>query len=457
MLSHTDNSSYTFSSSTSTSNNTSDHTISSISYGEEPLMLSGQFMDDLSIIDDLYEMYGNDIETFVDKEDVAMTARFVASKEKVLHGLQRAELQYIEELNQFQTKYTSFISEWLHDSTKMTDKPPTGFLRGFDDLIQTHRLFFQAISDRMNMWGPTQLVSDVFLSFLPTLDVYDTFYKGYSDIIVSLHRLYAIPAFVKNLETQTGPDALNDLLRYIRLPLQRMQTYVDCLVHLIQYTDPCHIDYEGLKNALVAFKEIVADREEASIDADRHFRCLEVSRSIVNSPVEVTATRRLLLKAKFIKVDLDNLSSTDDVYTYILYNDQLIFCKSNGSKKQRKLLYKGSLDLATSELRTLSAALCAKLVETRRPLLSFSKSKRAEVTVKPSAYGFEFLTSNQTVTDSLPTNLENATAATKTSSNAYRKRHMIRTHTQEEQKLWVDTVAKVMQHMRWLHANQSFA
>ena len=62
--SHTDTSSYTFSSSTTTSNGTSEHTMSTHSVAEDPLVLTGQMLDDLAIIDDLYDIYGHDVDHF---------------------------------------------------------------------------------------------------------------------------------------------------------------------------------------------------------------------------------------------------------------------------------------------------------------------------------------------------------------------------------------------------------
>lgn len=67
MVSHLDSKDSNYTSST-VSNGTSEHTLSSSSYMEDPLglaLMNGQqLIDDLAIIDDLYDIYGQEVDCF---------------------------------------------------------------------------------------------------------------------------------------------------------------------------------------------------------------------------------------------------------------------------------------------------------------------------------------------------------------------------------------------------------
>lgn len=187
------------------------------------------------------------------------------------------------------------------------------------------------------------------------------------------------------------------------------------------------------------------------MDAHTHFQVLEAHRTINNCPVSVTPTRRLLLKSRMIKVDLDDLTATSDVRTYLLYNDQLIFCKKDNSKFT--LQYKGEVNLLFCDLRVLSPALGAKMVQAKRSLLSSFRSNtntKKLPSAETPAFGFELLLSDNTM-DMTPSHFENATST----STPLKRRHIIRTQSLEEQSIWVEQLAKVIQHVKWTHLNPS--
>ncbi|KAI8088684.1 Dbl homology domain-containing protein [Halteromyces radiatus] len=467
MVSHLDSKGSSYTTST-ISNGTSEHTLSSHSYMEDPLglsLLNEQLMDDLAIIDDLYDIYGQELDC-PDKESVAMIARNVANKHKVLQDLYQSEIDYIHDLTHFQQHYIHFISQWLDDPIHhKIDKPSAKPLFVYQDLISIHRQFLRNLNERLKIWGPTQLVANLFANLRSMLDVYHIYFSNYSNIMMTISKLYSFTQFNKSLEshhhTGTTDQPTHDLLYYLRLPIFRIQAYTQALGLLLQFSDPSHIDFEALTSVSLSFKHLMSELQERMVDAQTHFQVLEAYRTINNCPVQVTPTRRLLLKSRMIKVDLDDLTSVADVRTYILYNDQLIFCKKdNSNKKQQQqmtLQYKGDVDLIHCDLRVLSPAVCAKMVEVKRSVLSsFRSSKKtsADNTIVPPspAYGFELITSENSM-DIMPNNSQNASSAT--SGAPTKRRHIIRTQSLEEQKLWVDTLKKVMQHIRWLQANNN--
>ncbi|CAO3586077.1 unnamed protein product [Absidia cylindrospora] len=476
MVSHLDSKESNYTTST-ISNSTSEHTLSSNSYLEDPLGLSllngQQLIDDLAIIDDLYDIYGQEVDCF-DGESVAVVARNVANKHKVLQDLCQSESDYIDDLLHFQQHYIHFIVQWLEEpSNNKIEKPPLTCLYIYQDLVSVHRQLLKQLAERLKIWGAGQIISDSFSNLNPLVNVYQDYLLNYSNIMVAISKLYSFPSFAKSLESQIGISGryTHDLLYYLRLPIFRLQTYTQALSLLIQFSDPLHIDYEALKTVSHSFKHLVGQNQERMVHAQTHYQVLEAHRTITNCPVQVTPTRRLLLKSRLIKVDLDDLSSIADIRTYILYNDQLIFCKkdtsnTNNKKQQHQqqqqpvLQYKGVVDLLYCDLRVLSPAVCAKMVEVKRSLLSsFRSSKKSSAdandprkAVPPSpAYGFELIISENNM-DITPSNFENATS---TSGAPLKRRHIIRTQSLEEQTLWVETLRKVIQHIKWMQANKN--
>jgi hypothetical protein len=99
------------------------------------------------------------------------------------------------------------------------------------------------------------------------------------------------------------------------------------------------------------------------------------------------------------------------------------------------------------------------MVEVKRSLLSsFRSSKKSSADandprklVPPSpAFGFELIISENNL-DITPSNFENATS---TSGLPLKRRHIIRTQSLEEQKIWVETLRKVIQHVKSMNVNK---
>ncbi|CAO3613581.1 unnamed protein product [Cunninghamella blakesleeana] len=455
MVSFIESKTSTFTSST-LSNTTSDHSISSSSYTEDPLNMNmlnvQQLMDDLSIIDDLYDTYGQELDS--DKETIAMVSSNVANKHKVIQDLKESEVTYVQELTHFQQYYITFFLQWIENNSNSKMKIPLPKpLHIYHDLIHNHQFFLKALTEREKIWGPSQIISDVFINLNSSLNVYDSFFKNYSSLIITINELYGIPTFVKLLENQVNNDHQydHDILYYLKLPIFRVHAYLQSLNFLVQFSDPSHVDYDGLVNALHIIKQKINNIYRMMLDCQRHFEVLEAYRTINNCPIEVTPKRRLILKSRLIKVDLDDLTSTSDVRTYILYNDRLIFCRKD--KKKDKLQYKGMLSLENCELRTLSTAVLAKMAEVKKPLLSLSfRTKKASAANLPSvpppaAYGFELITPE--VSMDVPGNFEGASS---TAGNTLKRRHIIRTQSLEEQRLWIETLRKVIHRIHSLQA-----
>jgi hypothetical protein len=80
---------------------------------------------------------------------VALVARNVANKHKVLQDLCRSESDYIDDLTRFQQHYIHLIARWLEEPVNSKiEKPSLNCLYLYQDLIQVHRQLLKDLSER---------------------------------------------------------------------------------------------------------------------------------------------------------------------------------------------------------------------------------------------------------------------------------------------------------------------
>ncbi|KAI9032793.1 hypothetical protein CLU79DRAFT_693251 [Phycomyces nitens] len=429
-----------------------------------------QLVDDLSIIDDLDAVYGNyiDNEAFgnntctidfpisytvkIDKQ-VADVARNVSFKHQSLVSFFRDESRYAKELSQFQDYYATQIQKWTeipaNKASLAKRKVPEykdqlrTFLDGMSTIHAAHTESIANMEARLEMWGPTQLVSDIFSSLYLRILAYKTFFDNYSQIIVMIDTLYKASSFNKYMHS------IHPLLYYVRLPTTRC-TYSRIITQLLDYTEPSHPDYLGLvdirHNLILLEKQL----HEKINDCQSHLMVLECSRIIENCSIPVTIDRRLILRATLIKVNLENPLLVNDTRTYVLYNDSLIFCKKVKNLRKERLQCKGSLDLVGATLRPIPKSLVAQMTEARKPVLPAFFSKKMEEPQSPQipVYGFELVVNEKTSDGPTSQNFSFAVDSlpgVKGGGIVYRRRHVVRTNTLAEQTLWIDKLVKILQ------------
>ncbi|KAI8985512.1 Dbl homology domain-containing protein [Pilobolus umbonatus] len=455
------NKSFTSTSSSSIiSDSTNDSDCFNISFLTQNTHNYNRLLDDLSIIDNMYGSFGQESELNSYDKQVLDMARQVTYKHEVLNDLLQSERIYATNLIHFQKEFVVPFQSWLdtaEDRTiiaKFTQSPEKSdlgiLLKTMNSLMHSHHEFLKALDDRIHLWGPTQLISDVFHQLLDSMKVYDAFLKDHTIFILTLDRLYKFPSFVKWLKTlrihrshPTTRIKIEDIIHYIQIPVNRSSTYVTALKQLCQYSDPSHPDYTSLTRVLQKFQSLCGSWDESIHDFHSHLMVTEAYYSIFNCPVQNTLNRRLLLSAHLTKVDLNDLSSMSDNRMYLLYNDHLIFCRRKKKRTQeedgvhRKLVYKGSIPLRNAEIKLLSPTFLSKMTECKKTSF-FRMNKRIQadtVSIASSvmstteAFGFELIT------------MENELM----NQPQMKKRHILRTTSLEEQYLWYETIRQCIQ------------
>ncbi|KAK4516895.1 uncharacterized protein ATC70_000222 [Mucor velutinosus] len=426
-----------------------------------------QLMEDLSIVDNMCDVFDNDMESSAsfDKQ-VLDIARQVSLKHQVLNQLLQSENDYLDDLFTFHEIYTLKIQPWLLNTTdkdltsKFLSTPHkdqlNSMFQNIHTIAVTHKAFLVELKERIQLWGPTQLVSDIFSHLYSQLDAYEPFMLHHPDYVMALDTLYHIPCFAKLVQSITEKHAVvkvQDIVYCLHVPLHRLSVYNKALSQLKRYSDPAYPDYTALHSVSRKFKQLESQWADRAQDCQSHLMVLEASRAIDSCPILVTHKRRLLLFANLIKVDLDDITLTSDTRMYFLYNDSLIYCKKLKENKKgstaaaKKLTYKGTLNLQGADIRQLAPSFCAKMCEVKKPLFRIGKksSSSSDTSSLPGveAFGFELVTSESNL-DAMSPLHQNYQSAMAGAGAPIRRRHVLRTKSQLEQKTWFETIRKAI-------------
>ncbi|KAG1235803.1 hypothetical protein G6F68_005008 [Rhizopus microsporus] len=387
-----------------------------------------QLIDDLAIIDDLYQSFQPDeIEEDIYERQVADVARNVAQKKHDVDQIYQLESQFVQDLTVFHQVYLVHLQRWIHEpsNTDLFNKNTchrevlTNLFDHVLKLLSVHQHFLNSCKERLDMWGPTQFISDIFGSLYEKISIYEPYLELIPNVVVSLDTLYSkSSSFLKFLESCASKTdrQVKDIIYYIKRPIQRLSIIKDRLAHI---------------------------------------RALEAARSMIGSPVSVSVTRRLYITGLLTKVDLSDAQSMSDTRTYLLYSDYFIYSQkikpTIGKKSQpQKLQYKGVINLRNSELKPLSEQIVAKISESKKTSVltaAFKRNKQTEPQPTIYVYGFQ-LKIDQALSDNaagtiLPGTVLSSGINTPHISTS-KQQFIFRTSTEAEQNAWMSMLKKAI-------------
>ncbi|CEG66107.1 hypothetical protein RMATCC62417_02747 [Rhizopus microsporus] len=418
-----------------------------------------KLIDDLTIIDDLYSTFESESESSSYEKQVLDASRHVVHKQQTLDRMIQSETSYLNRLSIFQDTFVRALKIWLNNTEKKeaTRKiKGTSLIEAMDslernlgNLLDTHSNFLKQIKERYSIWGPTQLVSDIFSELFVKLPAAHTsFVEHYVDYLIAFDTLFRTSLFSKFMQINKNDVAqlqknIEEIVHYLEMPLSRSLVYEKALQQLKHHSDPKHPDYTSIAKIAEKFKGFEAEWEERRTDCLSRLAVLQTCFTIQGCPITVTRRKRLLLSNAFIHVDVDDPSSTTDIRIYYLYNDQLIHCKKQKEKKDQPTttVYKGTIILKDSDVQPLQSTIIEKIKKGKKPLFKIGKrSNDPAVPVADSEiFGFEIVAREyikpleQTYFGSLPVDVIPVL-----------RRYVIRVHSLEEQNLWYETIRKAI-------------
>ncbi|KAI9022884.1 Dbl homology domain-containing protein [Phycomyces nitens] len=283
-------------------------------------------------------------------------------REAFVQQLFFSEQAYLESLNLIKRVFLDPLRKDSKNSSfsflgmkKMvcTDRETRWLFGNFDTIYDIHQKIHTSLQQRMEIWGPTQIFSDVFKSWLPSLVHYHAYLDNYDIAVTTYERLMRYQPFKKFVETAHKDQSLKGatLLSLLQIPAGCISRYALIMTRLADTTSPMHPDYAGL---LSCKKQIISLAEEIKIkvqDADNVDQVLMIHQALVGAPFGVKAQRRLVLQGQLSRVTMN--SKMADEQTYLLFSDLLVIVRPKQETKKTVLQYKNHIVLDRAQVRTL--------------------------------------------------------------------------------------------------------
>ncbi|KAI7896749.1 Dbl homology domain-containing protein [Mucor mucedo] len=225
----------------------------------------------------------------------------------------------------------------------------------FEELVHTHRLILKSLQERLRIWGPTQILSDVFQAWFPNIECYRLYLKNYDVSLTTYERLTRYQPFKKFIDTVHKDKDLkgSSLLSLIQLPAGCISRYADIISRLADLTPALHPDYSGLRKSKAYIQHYRTTINEKLLDADNVDQVLMIHRALIGAPFNVRAERRLVIQGQLSRVTISTRSMGEE-RNYMLFNDLLLFVKPKVEGKVTRLQYKGHLTLERAKIRSLT-------------------------------------------------------------------------------------------------------
>ncbi|KAG0740560.1 hypothetical protein G6F57_006658 [Rhizopus arrhizus] len=277
-------------------------------------MIMGE-TSDIDVVD--YDV-GDVDETLLDHEYMHR------NREMVVNTLIKSETSYSNSLLLVKQSFLDVLKNTKQSTfgflgmkkTICTEREYRWLFANYEELVEFHQDNLKRLNERMKIWGPSQIISDIF-------------------------------QFLATQKTLTGTN----LLSLLQLPTTCVHRYFEIISQLSDLTPHLHPDYSGLlkcKQWIVQFRQSL---EERLRDVHNIDKVVKIHQSLVDAPFNVRAERRLVLQGNLSRVTVSSRSLGEE-RRYILFTDMLVFVKHVEQKD--RLIYKGHLTLDRVRVRALS-------------------------------------------------------------------------------------------------------
>ncbi|KAG0244588.1 hypothetical protein BGX31_008852 [Mortierella sp. GBA43] len=327
--------------------------------------------ESLAIVDDLLDYFGDEdlvgdelegAERF-NETQLMEAERTHMQRESLVQHFNASEEDYLRSLQDIQNCYQKpLLLNLQHaenpkktgllgtSSTKAvaTKQEIDTLFSNLDQLVEFHRDIRNMLEERSKIWCPTQIMSDVLISFIPRLKMYAKYYTNFHAALTVLDRISRTSQYKKFAEqcSADNPPGTSPLHIMLAYPLRRLSTYRDMIGAICQATQPSHPDYMNLIRALDMIKIVSNDLRNERLSAEDQLTLWDLQSSMVGLPEPIMIpNRRLILRADLHKVDS---SLNLEPRTYYLMNDVLLY--SRFDPKKNVYAFKGMFDLAKTQI-----------------------------------------------------------------------------------------------------------
>ncbi|KAF7726423.1 Rho guanine nucleotide exchange factor 4 [Apophysomyces ossiformis] len=321
-------------------------------------MESSSSLDHIDIIDELYEFFNQQLNLQSNIEDtirkqiiwfmIDLHQRFIAGivvdhRELIVHKLLSSESDYIQQLKLALNEYKGPLmdsaaaanrsSRFSSSSNRgsVTTAQIESMFGNMETLLAISHDFHDSLTERIHIWGPTQLLSDLLVPFVTQVDEhYRTYFRNYANALAILERLSRCQQMKTHVED-------GRLISFIEQPLHAFERYKESLRKLIMYTEPQHPDAHRLYGCVSDMEQLVLDTQRIVRKCHNMGQLFRLTQSIRHGPPLLDKPRQLILSGELY-------FGRSQPRTCLLLSDTFIYCKKSSSR-DGMLDYKGRLDL----------------------------------------------------------------------------------------------------------------
>ncbi|KAF9208063.1 hypothetical protein BGZ49_009928 [Haplosporangium sp. Z 27] len=321
--------------------------------------------ESLAIVEDLLDYFGE--EDIVNNDYEGAESQLIEAekihlqRESLVRHLYDSEEDYLRSLRDIQSCYQKpFLLSLQGSESKKTGllgssiKPVATkeeietLFGNLEQLLELHEDMRSLLEQRSKIWGPTQIMSDLFISVIPRFNIYSKYFSNFHASLTVLDRISRTVPYKKFMEQCTidNPPGTASLHLMLAFPLRRLSIYREIINAICFATQPCHPDYLNLIRSLDMMNTVYSELKNGRDRAQDQLTLYDIQSSMVSLPEPIMIpARRLILRADLHKVDS---SLTLEPRSYFLMNDVLLYARFD--PKKNVYTFKGMFDLATMQV-----------------------------------------------------------------------------------------------------------
>ncbi|ORX58267.1 Dbl homology domain-containing protein [Hesseltinella vesiculosa] len=208
-------------------------------------------------------------------------------------------------------------------------------------LFQAHESFLDNLIQRFQIWGPTQLLSDVLMQLVNNVGVYDRYFERFPQMMSILETLGRNKEALKLLEANvTNPGGIGQvhLFTLLEMPLYAFSQYFHFVTELRKMTDPTHPDARNLQKLQFHLARIDKEIKPRFNICRNISQLIDVSLTVRDCPLLMDQPRQFLKSGRLMCAEG---KPNADVRACFLLSDHLILARP----VDKGLVYKAKIKI----------------------------------------------------------------------------------------------------------------
>ncbi|KAI7883163.1 Dbl homology domain-containing protein [Lichtheimia hyalospora FSU 10163] len=289
-----------------------------------------------------------------------------------------------------------------------------------EDLLMQSQRLLSGICERLRIWNPTQLLSDIVKPYIASItSTYTYFYENYGESMSTLERLLTTPSTRKCIESliDTTNHSMSSLISLLGLPLLAIKRYTRFFKELVLLTDPHHPDAVRISQCATELAHFQSASHRLHQRCNNINNLIDITFCVRQCPPILDTPRSFIMRGP-----LTNVTHTGkhERRMYFLTSDMLLFARPRDDSGA--LYFKGRIDLRDAVLRQVP------------------KKRRVE------PFTFEICFTSNEEMNSGP--LDDIDALLAAAGGATTEAYFLRADSQEAMDMWMTEIRRVIDRLK---------